>query len=171
MSDHDLDDGVVRLRIWAASDAGWYAESVRESLIQRFTTDPPTLDAAEVRMAIVRMRASVDREGLLVADAVTGERLGNIALRHDGQSGEVSYWVAAEARGRGVATRAVGLFTTWAFRETGVRELWLRAHRDNVASQRVAVRAGFHRDPTRDTSKQIKGELWPLLGYTLRRPD
>jgi [ribosomal protein S5]-alanine N-acetyltransferase len=170
MQDRGLDDGVVRLREWADDDAGWYAESVRDPLIQRFTTDSPTLDAAQVLAAILRLRASRDEEGFVICDAVTGQRLGNIALRHDGQGGEVSYWVAAEARGRGVATRALALFSSWAFRSVGLVEVWLRVHRDNVASQQVALGVGFCRDPQRDKSQEAKGVVWPMLGYALPRP-
>ncbi|MHA6763079.1 GNAT family N-acetyltransferase [Streptacidiphilus sp. PAMC 29251] len=171
MGDHVLDDGVVRLRGWAEEDAGWYAESVRDPLIQRFTTDPPTLDAAQVRAAIARLREAADQEGFLICDSVTGQRLGNIALRHDGQAGEISYWVAADARGRGVATRAVAQFSAWAFQSVGLDELWLRAHRDNVPSRQAASRAGFRRDPQRDKSQEAKGETWPMLGYALSRPS
>ena len=152
MHDRELGDGVVRLREWADDDAAWYAGSVRDPLIQRFTTDSPTLTAGEVLAAIVRMRASSTDEGFVICDAVTGARLGNIALRHDGNSGEVSYWVAAEARGRGIARRALVLFSAWSFRAAGLETLWLRVHRDNVASQRLALRAGYRRDPGRDKS-------------------
>lgn len=171
MRDHGLDDRVVRLDEWADEDAGWYADSARDPLIQRFTTDSPTLDTAQVLAAIARLREAGDAEGFLIRDAVTGQRLGNVALHHDGRTGEVSYWVAAEARGRGVATRAVALFTSWVLRNVGVDQVWLRAHRDNVASQQVASRAGFRRDPERDTSQEAKGALWPMLGYTLSRPN
>jgi RimJ/RimL family protein N-acetyltransferase len=170
MQDHGLDDGVVRLREWADDDAGWYAESVRDPLIQQFTTDSPTLDAAQVFAAILRLRASSDAEGFVICDSATGQRLGNIALRHDGQAGEVSYWVAAEARGRGVATRGLALFSSWAFQSVGLAEVWLRAHRDNVASQQVALHVGFRRDPQRDKSQEAKGVVWPMLGYALPRP-
>jgi RimJ/RimL family protein N-acetyltransferase len=170
MRDHGLDDKVVRLREWTDEDADWYAESVRDPLIQRFTTDSPTLDAAKVLAAIVRLREAGDEEGFLICDSITGRRLGNIALCHDGQSGEISYWVAAEARGRGVATRAVVLFSSWIFQTMGLNEVWLRVHRDNVASQQVASRAGYRRDPRRGKSQEAKGEVWPMLGYTLSRP-
>jgi [ribosomal protein S5]-alanine N-acetyltransferase len=52
----------------------------------------------------------------------------------------------------------------------GLEELWLRAHRENVASQRAAVRAGYQRDPGRDKSGEVQGAVWPMLGYALRRP-
>ena len=174
MRDRGLDDGVVRLREWADDDAAWYAESVRDPLIQRFTTESPTLDAGQVLAAIVRLRASDTDAGFVICDAVTGARLGNIALRHDGHSGEVSYWVAAEDRGRGVATRALALFSSWSFCAVGLQELWLRVRGDNLASQQVALHAGYRRDPGRDKSPQIKGATWPMLGFArprARPPD
>jgi RimJ/RimL family protein N-acetyltransferase len=171
MQDQVLDDGVVRLRDWADDDATWYAESVRDPLIQGFTTESPTLDAAEVLAAIVGLRVAGDAEGFVICDSITGQRLGNIALRHDGQAGEVSYWVAADARGRGVAARAVALLSSWAFETVGLAVVWLCTHRDNAASQQVALRVGFRRSPERDKSQQVKGVVWPMLGYALSRPS
>jgi hypothetical protein len=68
--------------------------------IQRYTTEPPTLTAAEVRAAIVALADLTDTVELVICDATTGQRLGNIALRLDAGVGEVSYWVAASARGQ-----------------------------------------------------------------------
>ena len=161
----ELDDGVIRLRCWADGDAAWYADRVRDPAIQRFTTDPPTLDAAQVLAAIIRLRDAKDAEGFVIVDAVTGTRLGNIAVKHDGRVGEVSYWLAAEARGRGTATRALTLFTAWLFRIIGLAELRLHAHLDNTASQRVALRAGYQRDPHRDGPQEAKGVVWPMLAF------
>jgi [ribosomal protein S5]-alanine N-acetyltransferase len=171
LNDPELDDGVVRLREWDEDDAAWYADSVRDPLIQLFTTEPSTLTAEDVLAAISRMRSSAAEEGFVICDALTSARLGNIALHHDGKSGEVSYWVAAGARERGVARRALGLFTAWSFQTMGLEELWLRVHRDNVASQRVAMSAGYRRSPDLDKSQQVKGAVWPMLGYTLVLPD
>jgi RimJ/RimL family protein N-acetyltransferase len=56
---------------------------------------------------------------------------------------EVGYWLEREARGRGVATRALRLVVDWACRELGVR-LLLQADVRNAASRRVAEKAQFH---------------------------
>ena len=165
-----LNDEAIRLRAWADDDAAWYAEASRDPVIQRFTTESPTLDAGQVLAAIHSLRASDVHEGFVICDAATGVRLGNVALQHDGESGEVSYWVAAEARGRGIATRALALFSTWSFRTVSLDRLTLSIHRDNFASQKAAVRAGYVRDPKRDRSRVVKGSVWPMLGYVLTRP-
>jgi [ribosomal protein S5]-alanine N-acetyltransferase len=101
MRDQGLDDGMVRLRKWADDVAAWYAQSVRDPLIQRFTTESSELDTGQVLAAIVKLRASEMDAGFVVCDAVTGARLGNIALRHDGHSGETSYWVTPKAADAG----------------------------------------------------------------------
>jgi RimJ/RimL family protein N-acetyltransferase len=62
------------------------------------------------------------------------------------------------------------LFSSWSFLAVGLEELWLCAQRENVASQRVALHAGYQRDPGRDGFEEVKGEVWPMLGYALRTP-
>jgi ribosomal-protein-alanine N-acetyltransferase len=163
----ELGDGVVTLRAWSVADADWYADSVRDPEVQRFTTDPPTLTAADVAAAITALPDQPEQVAHLVADAVTGERLGNIALTCRDGVGDVSYWVAADARGRGVATRALTLLAD-ARAQLGLSELRLWTHAANTASQRVAERAGFERDPARDGRREVKGESWPIVAYCLR---
>jgi len=101
----------------------------------------------------------------LITDAATGERMGNIALTCSDGLGEMSCWVAAGARGRGVGTHALTLLSDAALTQLGLQELRLWTHAANSASQRVAERAGFQRDPDRDRSREIKGETWPTLAY------
>jgi hypothetical protein len=76
----------------------------------------------------------------------------------------------AEGRGRGVATRALVLFSTWSFHAIGLQELSLLVHRDNIASRQVALHAGYRRDPGRDKSQEVKGAIWPMLGFALSGP-
>ena len=64
-------------------------------------------------------------------------------IREDEGTGEIGYWVAAHARGRGIATRAVRLATDWALGELGLKTLEIMTHEDNTASQGVARAAGY----------------------------
>jgi RimJ/RimL family protein N-acetyltransferase len=160
-------DGAVRLRLWELTDADWYATTALDPLIQRFTSEPPTLTAEQVRSAL---REQIEREDIasfVICDAATGERLGNIGLRHAGGVGHVSYWLAATARGRGAATRALRLFSRWAFDHLGLTELRLWTYVDNVASRRLAERVAYRRDPGRDEVRQVKGTARHTVAYTL----
>jgi RimJ/RimL family protein N-acetyltransferase len=164
-----LTDGRVTLREWTVDDAAWYAREEQDAEILRFTTASGTLTAADVARAIEAIDPA-RLVALLVTDADTGAPLGNLAVElHDG-IGEVSYWVAASARGRGVATAAVVLVADRLFAEGRVHELRLHAHAANAASRRTAEKAGFVRDPERDGEREVKGELWPTVAYRRTSP-
>jgi RimJ/RimL family protein N-acetyltransferase len=164
----ELSDGLVLLRPWTVGDAQWYAQESKDEAIQRFTSDTPTLTAADVAAAIERLESS-STVALLIADALTTERLGNIAVDLEDGVGHLSYWVAVAARGRGVATAAVRLLADQLLSTGRADELRLWTHEENVASQRVAASAGFVRDPVRDKERDIKGSTWRTIAYRRRR--
>jgi RimJ/RimL family protein N-acetyltransferase len=66
-----------------------------------------------------------------------------VKLDLDGAQGELGYVVAPAARGRGVASRAVGLLTEWGLGELGLHRVELRIDPANAASSRVAERNGY----------------------------
>jgi RimJ/RimL family protein N-acetyltransferase len=80
---------------------------------------------------------AVDAEDRLLAS------VGLMDVDRAGRTGEIGYWVAREARGRGVATRAVRLVAGWAARELDLTGLEIVVHEDNAASRAVARAAGF----------------------------
>jgi ribosomal-protein-alanine N-acetyltransferase len=167
-----LGDGEVVLRAWQPEDAEWYASVARDPEIQRWTSEPDDPAAGVVRDAIVQMHATRAHAGMVVIDAGSGRLLGNAGLsrsREDPEIGEISYWLAPDARGRGTATRAVRLLIGWA-RECGLRRVELFTHVDNIASQRVAERAGMRRDRVVAGYRVIKGETWDAVIYVLDLP-
>lgn len=56
---------------------------------------------------------------------------------------ELGYFVAPEARGRGVATEALRQLTAWAFEKQGMLRVELLIGVDNTASKKVAARCGY----------------------------
>jgi RimJ/RimL family protein N-acetyltransferase len=76
-----------------------------------------------------------------------------------------------EARGRGVATRALVLVARWALGEKRLGRFQLRADVENVASQRVAEKAGFVREGVLRSSLEHKGERRDVIMYSLVPED
>ena len=73
--------------------------------------------------------------------------LGQVFIeRDDDGRGSVGYWLLEDGRGKGRATRAVRLMASWALPEMRLGRLQLHTDPENVASQRVAERAGFTRE-------------------------
>lgn len=88
---------------------------------------------------------------LMMLDRAAVQIVGSIGLFHadwEVRSVEIGYGVRADERGKGYATEALGAVARWALTEGGVQRAWLTANTDNVASVRVAEKAGFHREGT-----------------------
>jgi RimJ/RimL family protein N-acetyltransferase len=91
-------------------------------------------------------------DGSCAGFAILGESgtfLGFVAivdLDLPARQGEIGYVVAREARGRGVAGRALRLVTAWAFDGLRLERVELRIDVGNEPSIRVAERAGYRRD-------------------------
>lgn len=106
------------------------------------------LDArAYVLASLQGWKDGTSHEFAIVA-AGGGEYLGSIGFQTgaDPRRFAVGYLVAPAARGRGVATRALRLGVRWIFPAFGVQRLALWTLPGNVASQRVAEKAGFRRE-------------------------
>ena len=120
------------------------------------------------------------RDGTSEAFAVVGdadEFLGvGLGFGIDAEEGkaELGYVVAPAARGRGVATEALGLLTDWGFSERGLMRLELLISIENEASKRVAVKCGYVREGVLRSLHVQKGvredlEMWSCLPSDDRR--
>ena len=139
----------VRLRIPADEDVPWIVQASHDPLVPRYTRVPVASSEADVRGFLLAQQAT-GRELHLLAEAADGSaRVGLVGLHHVDRAegtGAIGYWTAAEQRGRGLTTEAVRLLAAWALGPLGLARLELRAAVENVASQAVAVRAGFTRE-------------------------
>lgn len=147
-----LSDGVVVLRRWSSSDASCLAEASRDPAIERYNGPAPA-SIAEAIAVIERFESSwrtFEREGdptrtaFAIVEAPEGVPVGMCGIDHWSSTGvaQFGYWLAAAARGRGLATRAVTLMTGWLF-ELGAARVFLTIESENTASAAVAQRAGF----------------------------
>lgn len=174
----DLIDEDVRLRTPTAADVPVVTRLCQDPDIQRWTRvpSPYTEDDARHFLALsaegLMERTAVH---LLVADVTTNDVFGAVGMDLDFRdfSGEVGYWVAPDARGRGNATRAVRMLLDFAFRRLSIQYVKLHAATANPASNGVARRLGFtlegtSRDamligPTGDlTAPRGDANLWGL---------
>jgi len=85
----------------------------------------------------------------------------------DQATGWVGYWLLPRARGRGLATRAVRLVSSWALREMGVTNLRLTTEPENGRSRRVAERSGFLHTGMLHHQATIDGRLIDQVVYEL----
>ena len=139
----DLSDGVVALRPWRESDAAVVVACIDgDDEIARWLDQVPQPYTVEHALDYIR---SAGEEKYAVTEAEGGRVLGSIGLHWSDPRDvvEVGYWLRADARGRGLTTRALALVARHAF-ESGAARVQLRADVDNVPSRRVAEKIGFN---------------------------
>jgi RimJ/RimL family protein N-acetyltransferase len=120
---------------------------------------PYTVDHAEEWVAATQVALTAGAAAEL-AVFLDGSLVGSVGLRllgPDFASGEVGYWVANAARGRGVATAATRLLSDFGFRTLGLRRIELNAAVANTASRRVAEKAGFELEGIRRAWRTVAG--------------
>ena len=142
-----LTDGVVGVRPLAPGDVPAIVAACQDPEIPRWTglPSPYTREDAHRFLAVSATEARAGSGVALAVAGPDGALIGTVGLfeLRGGGTGELGYWTAAHARGRGSAVRAVVLVRDWAVTALGVDALEILAHPANVPSQRVAERAGF----------------------------
>jgi len=163
-----LEDEIVLLRPFDKGDVPAIVAACQDPEIPRWTSVPSPYTEAD---AVAWLESDVE-ESFAVVDRSTGELLGSIGVRYlDSAVGEVGYWMKREARGRGLATRALALLSRWALVEKSLARFQLRADVENVASQRVAEKAGFVREGVLRSSLELMGERRDVIMYSLVPDD
>jgi RimJ/RimL family protein N-acetyltransferase len=150
-----IGDGGVRLRPYRLADVDDVVAGCADPLTQRFIPllpNPYTRDDA--LWWINHGSASAWSSGgaaYAITDSDSDRLIGGIGLARvvaERHQGEIGYWVAPWARGRGIASAATRALTGWAFAQ-GFHRLELFTELENLASQRVALAAGFRREGVR----------------------
>lgn len=142
------------LRPWVEQDITAMVEAHRDPPMRRWLRHPIT--TAEQAREVIEARQAAAQAGKgfsfavleMAADGATERLVGGVSLRRvdaGAATAEVGYWVAAPARGRGVAARALRAACEWAFATMPgpLGRLDLIHSVGNHASCRVAEKAGF----------------------------
>src|SRR5262245_32789118 len=87
------------------------------------------------------------------------------------QFANLGYWVRTSATGRGLATRATRLAARFGFEQLGLHRIEIVVAVDNLASQRVAERAGAVREGVARKRLLIRGESHDAVMYSLVAQD
>lgn len=160
----DLRAGDLRLRPWdpesEADVEAWLRgrtdpEFARWNTPLRFTTDVES--AREQLLAAAHGAAEGSSAPYCIADAASGRPLGHIGVNVVNRvmnTARVGYWVLPEARGRGIATRALAVAARWAFTDLGLHRIELDHAVGHDSSCHIAERCGFTYEGT------LRGAMW-----------
>jgi RimJ/RimL family protein N-acetyltransferase len=168
----DLADDLVALRAPEPGDVDAVYLACQDPEIPRWTRVPSPYTRESALEYVARAARGWDAgtdASFVIVDRRSDELVGTIGVHRltgEERGPEVGYWVRREARGHGVATRALRLVAGWVRRELGAPALLLQADVRNTSSRRVAEKAGF-RHVGEGAAPEGCGECETMAVYTL----
>ena len=145
-----VDDAL--LRPWILDDAAALVEAFDDPAIRQWhVSRADTVDEARELIAHWQGGWADESEFNWAIVGADDTLLGRNALKGVDlfdASAEVAYWMCPASRGRGLCPRAVVALSEWAF-DAGLHRLQLQHSTRNLASCRVATKAGFRVEGTR----------------------
>jgi RimJ/RimL family protein N-acetyltransferase len=173
-----------RLREWQPTDVPAPDEGPDEDSV-RFMPASAHPNATTFAAWLQRRQLGQDDDENLnwcIADRARDHALGNLTIfrlgpARDRFQGELGYWLHPTARGRGILTETIPPLIDHAFAPVtegglGLRRLYASTDRDNLASQRVLLAAGFRRwGQDRQAYRNGLGELTDGAYFELLSTD
>jgi ribosomal-protein-serine acetyltransferase len=175
-----LSDDVIVIRPLEASDcAGMYAgvlESIPEvSRWLPWCHPAYSLGEAAAYIGAARQAWAASRHfSFGIFDATNGRYAGSVTINHIIEVNRLAncgYWVRTSCTRRGFATRAVRLAATFAFGTLGLTRLEIAAMPENLASRRVAEKAGARFEAIARNRIVLHGQAHPAAVYSLVPED
>ena len=167
-------DAPTALRPWRDTDVPALVRICHDPDIVRWTSVPAGYAETDARTYLLRRHdailAGTAAPFAIVSGDKSEELVGSISLVRiawEHRRAEVGYFLARESRRSGHATRAVELICEWGFRALGLERIDLYAATANVASQRVAERAGFEREGVLRSFMREKGVQLDMVAFGL----
>ena len=166
-----LSRGPVTLRELLPEDAPAVVDSIDAEILRWLPLLPEPYRLQDAEFFCGEHAPEVLRSGTGIIRAVEfeGRLAGLVDLKKadwQGRTVELGYWTAGWARGRGLTTTATELLSRWALTRRGFRRTELRAAVGNVASHRVAEKAGFTREGVLRQAGQIADGQTDLVVFS-----
>ncbi|GAB3263984.1 GNAT family N-acetyltransferase [Chitinimonas naiadis] len=176
------EQGGIRIRPFRTGDTAAFFAAVKESI--------PTLSPwlswchaayseteAELYVAgrVSAWHAAQGSYSFVIEDTADQTLLGSVGLSAVQDlflnQANVGYWIRSSATGRGAVTHAVQLVSRFAFEQLGLTRLEIGALVDNVASRRVAEKAGYQYEALLRNGLLSRGEARDSVLYSLIPAD
>jgi|SRR5437588_3995702 len=176
----ELSDGTILVRPYRQEDADLLYEAVRESIAEVSLWLPWCHENYSIEdsreFVSTRGKSAADGEwySFAVFEKERGKFLGGVGLNFINRvhlMANLGYWVRTGSVGRGVATSATRLAARFALEELGLHRIEIVVAVDNLASQRVAEKAGALREGLLRKRLLISGESKDAMLFSLVPED
>ncbi|MGO9904006.1 MAG: GNAT family N-acetyltransferase [Solirubrobacteraceae bacterium] len=175
-----LGDGVLELRRWQDDDVAAVratrgdTEDAAMAWIRRQQSRPLSVGISCAIAPIGHPAAGyvgLIRRPRLEMGVAQGLGDGKLVFSAHRQVAGIGYWIAPDAQGNGLATRAVVLLSRWALQSAGMIRVEALLDPNNIASRRVVEKSGFRREGHLRSYLELDGRPADALVFSLLHSD
>ncbi len=170
--------GNVILRDMRMNDSEAYFEYLNNPMVNQFLSDEDIPRTQQEALECVKMWGSLfhNKQGIFwtIADVSNDRLIGSIGLsswNFYNRRVEISYDIAHDYWGKGIATKALSNVLKLAFNEMMVYRVEARTMEGNAASQHILNKFGFKKEGSLRGYRIIRGEPADICMYSLIRPE
>ncbi len=162
-----------KLRQWTFDDLESVSRHADNPKITRFMSDgfPISRDQWKLFLEHVVQNKSLHYQAI----EIDGEAVGGIGISPKTDilrnNAELGYWLSENYWGKGIMVRAVEEITKTAFDTLPINRIFATPFGNNIASQRLLEKCGFHLEARFEKIILKNGELLDELVYASRRKD
>lgn len=162
----ELSNGIIKLRSYEERDIDPLYEAAKESYKEVFPwlswchENYQKEEAAGWITLTKKHWEDKTAYEFVILDSL-GYYVGGVGLnqiRNEYKIANLGYWVRTKARGQGYAPLATRLIARWGFEELGLNRIEIVVGTGNLASQRVAEKAGATREGTQRNRIVLHGK-------------
>jgi RimJ/RimL family protein N-acetyltransferase len=176
----ELSNDVVKIRRYCADDVPLLFEAARESVNEMFAWMcwcHPNYTVEESRSFVVSSETAWNQKSgfeFAVFDANSDLFLGGVGLNSlntKNNFANLGYWVRSSQTGRGIATAATLLAAKFGFEDLGLSRIEILMAIENVASRRVAEKAGAKKEGILRNRILLHNHPFDAIMYSLIAAD
>jgi ribosomal-protein-alanine N-acetyltransferase len=160
------------------NDAQAYYEYLSNSMVNKYLSDEDIPRDVNEALECVKTWGSLfyNKQGIFwtIADAETDRLIGSIGIsgwNFLSARAEISYDIAYEYWGQGIATKALTNALRIAFRDMGIYRMEAKTMLDNDVSQHILAKFGFKKEGLLRGYRYIRGKHEDILTYALLKND
>ncbi len=175
-----LSDGVIELRRWQDDDvaavraARGNSEEAAQAWVRRQQARPLSVGISFAIAPIGQPAAGyvgLIRRPRLEMGVARALGDGELVFSAHRQIVGIGYWIAPNAQGNGLATRAAILLSRWALQSAGMIRVEALLDPSNIASRRVVEKSGFRPEGHLRSYLELDGHPADALAYSLLQSD
>lgn len=142
--------------------------------LSKWLTWPPHANSEDFFLSFIRksLHDYADGKSLICAIVFSGRVVGNIGfntISYKLKKVEIGYWLRRDYQGKGIVTKSVSKFISYAFNELKMEKIQISAAVDNSSSRKICERLGFKLEGVISNNENLNGQIVDHAIYGLNR--